>query len=251
MTVALQNELFRKTDIRRPLTRDFSYFKNDNVIYPNAFMPAMDVSPLPQDIRKPVKKGIEEVRKEDPVGITEERYHGSLPVQIDHNPPYAGVTEFEKGYDGRPKAKRMGISNKLTEYNAKRIAKHEARHVRSEALLKYADLPQKLVTAIMESYAEFGQIKAAKKAGNHYEADEIITNTPYPHHIKLGIIIDKMYESNYDRKRGYEAFIRDIQKNQSMKLTLQRLGENIKNDLGKYKGLMENVNTYEDLRKAA
>ncbi len=251
MTIALQNELFRTRDIRKPHLRNRSYVAEGNLIYPASFMPQVDTTMLPRDIREPVRKGIEEVRKEDSVGIKEERYTGNLPVHIDHNAPYAGVTEFGKGYDGKPKAKRMGISNKLTEYNAKRVAKHEARHVRSEALLKYADLPQKLVTAIMESYAEFGQIKAAKKAGNHYEADEIINNTPYPHHIKLGIIIDKMYQSNYDGKGGYETFIRDIQKNQSMKLTLQRLGENIKNNPGQYKGLVDNIRNYDDLRKAA
>src|SRR3989338_5518838 len=132
------------------------------------FMPAMNTSGIPQNVRPYVDQGIEEVKREDPVGIEEERYTGSVPVHIDKNPPYKGVTEFRPGYEG-PEAKRMGISDRVHPSRAKRVAKHEARHVRSEKLLKYADVPRGIVTLITESYAEYGGIKAAVKEGKYDE----------------------------------------------------------------------------------
>ncbi len=195
------------------------------------FMPAVRTSGLPHNVRSHVEQGVEEVRREDPVGIENERYTGSVPVHIDRNPPYKGVTEFRPGYHG-PEAKRMGISDRVHPREAKRVAKHEARHVRSEKLLKYADVPQGITTLVMESYAEFGGMKAAEKAGNYAEARQIEETTPYKNAVRFGKVVDRNYVSDRDGKRGYEAFIRDIIRNRSMARTFGRLRENIKASIG-------------------
>ena len=195
------------------------------------FMPDMNTSGLPSDVRPHVEEGIRRARDGDPVGVVEERYHGSVPVHIDRSPPYAGVTEFRPSYEG-PVANRMGISDRLSPKFAKRVGAHEARHVRSEKMLKYADVSPGDVRLIMESYAEFGEFKALLKAGMRDEAEEIIRTTPYPTAMKLGFAVDKHYISNRDGKRGYEAFIRDIFRNMSMERTLDRLGENIRESIG-------------------
>ncbi|MBI2579512.1 MAG: hypothetical protein HYW27_01285 [Candidatus Aenigmarchaeota archaeon] len=74
----------------------------------------------------------------------------------------------------------------------------------------------------MESYAEFGGMKAAP-----HERHEIILKTPYTPAIKFGMYVDKFYRSE-DGSRGYAAFIRDIQKNMSARQTLLHLGDNIR-----------------------
>ena len=242
-TKALINELFEHKGMPRHHTRKrHPYYTDSKLIYPAAFMPAVSTEELPQDIREPVRRGIEEVRKEDPVGIIEERYDGKVPVGVDRNPPYAGVTEFSDNYRN-PEARRIGISNRLGPKTARRVAKHEARHVRSERLLRYKDVPERLAILIMESYAEYGGFKAAEKAGKIGEGYEILRNTPYPGAVKFGSMVDKYYISNYDKKRGYEAFIRDIQKNGSMAKTLTRLEDSIRGNTRTCR--------IEDLRRAA
>ncbi len=198
------------------------------------FMPVMNTSNLPRDVKPHVEEGIKRVRDGDPIGVEEERYVGEVPVHIDRNPPYAGVTEFRPSYEG-PVAKRMGISDRIGNPKyAKRVGAHEARHVRSEKMLKYADISPDDVRLIMESYAEFGEFKALMKAGSREEAEEIIRTTPYPSAMKFGFAVDRTYVSERDGKRGYETFIRDIFRNRSMARTLDRLGQNIRASIEVY-----------------
>ncbi|MFH0836682.1 MAG: hypothetical protein V1870_00990 [Candidatus Aenigmatarchaeota archaeon] len=191
-------------------------------------MPAITTERIPTNIRPYVDQGIKEVRKEDRVGVYKERDTGVVPAHIDNNPPYAGVTQFNDDYRKGIEAKRMGFSNRLSPKAAKRVAKHEGRHVISEKLLNYADLPRKLVTLIMESYAEYGGMIAAEKLGKYHESAEILKTTPYKSAVEFGRIADRNYVSNHDGKRGYATFIRDIQKNRSMAKTLRHLGQNVR-----------------------
>ena len=192
------------------------------------FMPAMNTSRVPGNIRPYVDQGIKRARDGDAVGVEEERYVGEVPVHIDRNPPYAGVTEFRPGYEG-PTAERMGVSDRITDPKyAKRVAAHEARHVRSEKMLKYADVPQNAVTLIMESYAEYWEFKALMGAGRREEAEEILRTTPYPNAMQVGFAADRIYVSDRDGAKGYRAFIRDIFRNKSMASAVGNLARNIR-----------------------
>ncbi len=187
-------------------------------------MPAILTDGLPKDIGAEVEEARREVANEDPVGVVEERYTGRVPVQIDDSESYAGITNVD-AYSGDPVATRVGISNRVRRKHAKRVTKHELRHVRAEKMLRYADVPQPFVTLIMEAYAEYGGIKAAKKAGNTTEIHEILRTTPYPEAIQFGVNVDRSYVSDRDGKRGFAAFVRDIYRNRSIAKTLGRLVE--------------------------
>jgi hypothetical protein len=192
-------------------------------------MPAMDLSDVKPDIKPDVYEGVEEVRREDPVGIEEERYNGRIPITIDNDDGYKGVTEIKGDYRGRTRAERIGISNRVSKREAKRVAKHEGRHVRSEVLAGYGeDVSPWMRTLVMESYAEFGGMIAAIKAGKPEEAAEIQATTPYPQAVQFGKHVDKHYVSDIDGNRGYETFIRDIQRNKSMAKTLDNLSRNLR-----------------------
>lgn len=183
-------------------------------------MPAIDTSGLPSETASAVKSAHDEVKSEKP--LLEERYVGSVPVHIDKgNVPYAGVTEFGP-YDG--KAKRVGINGRVDKNYAKRVAAHELRHVKSEPLLKYSKgVDQKVVTLIMESYAEYAGIKDAKEKGKPYKENEIRKTSPYPQAIAFAEYVEKVYVSNHTNEKGYLAFINDIVRNKSMAKTLNSL----------------------------
>ncbi|MBI2173453.1 MAG: hypothetical protein HYT73_04605 [Candidatus Aenigmarchaeota archaeon] len=186
----LADELFleRRPDMPTPEFRKY--------LSHASYMPGIAPdSSVPGDLVHQIRQAHEEVRMEPRVGITEERHYGRIPVQIDRNPPYLGVTEFKPTYEnGRP---RITATN-------------------------YMDVGHHTRTLIMESYAEFGGMQAAP-----HERDEILTTTPYTPAIKFGMYVDRFYRSE-DGARGYAAFIRDIQRNRSARRTLQHLGSNIK-----------------------
>ncbi|MDI6722819.1 MAG: hypothetical protein QMD97_04635 [Candidatus Aenigmarchaeota archaeon] len=221
----LAGELFSE-GIPRPTSRlTRKYFPIG--MYTGLYMPAIAIdSGIPDDTVHQIRKAYKEVKEEPDIGIIEKRYDGSIPVQLDNNPPYLGVTEFG-AYHGRNGpdigARRIGINRKVKGKQAKRVTKHELRHAKSESLLKYMDVTDHMRTLIMESYAEFGGMKAAR-----HEKPEIIFTTPYTPAIKFGITADKFYKSDIDGAEGYAAFIRDIQKNKSARYTLLQLGRNIK-----------------------
>lgn len=216
----LADELFleRRPDMPTPEFRKY--------LSHASYMPGIAPdSSVPGDLVHQIRQAHEEVKREPRVGIVEERNYGRIPVQIDRNPPYLGVTEFKPTYEnGRPRitAGRVGINSNVRGKRAKRVAKHELRHVLSEALTNYMDVGHHTRTLIMESYAEFGGMQAAP-----HERDEILTTTPYTPAIKFGMYVDRFYRSE-DGARGYAAFIRDIQRNRSARRTLQHLGSNIK-----------------------
>lgn len=223
---AAPDRLTRELFLERPLYRQGGV--NFRKYLPvSTYMPGIATdSSVPDDVVHQIRQAHEEVKREPRVGIFEERNYGKVPVHIDHKPPYLGVTEFDRRYEGGSKrimANRVGINSGVRGRKAKRVAKHEFRHVRSEALLEYMDVGSRTGTLIMESYAEFGGMKAAP-----HERHEIITTTPYTPAIKFGMYADKFYKSDIDGSRGYAAFIRDIQKKKSAKQALDRLGDNIK-----------------------
>lgn len=183
-------------------------------------MPAIDTSAVDSNTADYVRKAYDAVIKEDPVGIMSERDVGTVPVHLDPvNSPYAGVTEFHPYHDG-PRAKRVGINRKIGR-NARRVAEHELRHVRSEALLKYMDVPDHQARLIMESYAEFAGIKNGKKG-------EILRTTPYTGEIKFAYAVDSFYRSEFDGATGYKAFIKDVQRYGSARKALVQFGRSIK-----------------------
>lgn len=187
-------------------------------------MPAIDASAVDGHTAEYVKKAYEAVVNESPVGILpqNERSIGTVPVQIDpYNAPYAGVTEFKPDYTGRPRARRVGINTRARGKNAKRVAEHEFRHVRSEGLLNYMDVSEHQARLIMESYAEFAGIANGKER-------EIVHTTPYAGHVKFAYAVEGFYRSEFDGATGYKAFIRDIQKYQSARGALKQLGRSIK-----------------------
>jgi hypothetical protein len=199
-------------------------------------MPAISTKSLPSETARYVDEAYREVKNEPRVGIIEERYHGDVPVHIDRKPPYAGVTEIRpvlRPQGMEPESVRMGISDSLPTYKElpngrvinykKRVGKHESRHVKSEKLTKYLDVPRHLATLIMESYAELGGMIANPK-----EKDEILLTTPYKEAIKFGLYAEKFYESTIDKSRGYAAFIKDIQRYKSAHMAIRNLGKNIK-----------------------
>jgi hypothetical protein len=212
------------------------------------YMPGISTdSSIPDDTLHQIQRAHKEVSKEPDVGIIEKRYTGSVPVGID--PPgvrYKGITEFNRYHSSRGQkvfADRVGIRKGIRGREARRVSKHEFRHVKSEALLNYmGDVTPHVRTLIMESYAEFGGMQAASD-----EKPEIIMTTPYTPAIKFGMFVEEFYESDIDGSRGYAAFIRDIQKNRSASRTLDRLGRNIKSAINR--GIDPRKETEERYRK--
>ncbi len=216
------------------------------------FMPSISTQHLPTETASHVRAAYNEVQGEPKVGIIEERYTGQVPITIDRKPPYAGVTEIRQvitqhGLD--VEATRMGISDSLPTYQTlpngrvinakKRVAKHEARHIKSEKLTKYLDVDSHMGTLIMESYAEFGGMKA-----NPGEKSEILLTTPYEPAIKFGLYADRFYRSAIDGAQGYAAFIKDIQRYKSAQLALANLGRNIRDAVNR------GFNPKEEMRSA-
>ena len=187
------------------------------------YMPGIVTEPgMPDDTVHQIRQAYREVRNEPPVGIYKKRDSGVVPVHLDHESvPYNGVTEFGR-YGREIRAERVGINRKVRGSKAKRVAKHELRHVKSTPLLDYMDVSDYTRTLLMESYAEFGGIKASPG-----EKSEIMLTTPYTPAVKFGMYVDRFYRSE-DGSRGYASFIRDIQKNKSVRQTLLHLGGNIK-----------------------
>ena len=179
-------------------------------------------SGMPDDTMHQIRQAYHEVRDEPPVGIYRRTDSGAVHVHIDpEGAPYNGVTEF--GRNGSSvTVKRVGINSRVRGRKAKRVAKHEFRHVKSASLLDFMDVSDYTRTLLMESYAEFGGIKASPG-----EKKEIMLTTPYVPAVKFGMYVDRFYRSE-DGSRGYAAFIRDIQKNRSARSTLMHLGRNIK-----------------------
>src|SRR3989338_1012142 len=183
-------------------------------------MAAIDTSAVDSNTASYVKQAYDAVRREDPVGVMNERDVGTVPVHLDPvSSPYAGVTEFNPYYDG-PRAKRVGINRKVGR-GARRVAEHEFRHVRSEPLLKYMDVPEHQARLIMESYAEFAGITNGKKR-------EIMNTTTYVGEIKFAYAVDSFYKSDFDGATGYKAFIKDVQRYASARKALVQLGRSIR-----------------------
>ena len=205
-------------------------------------MPTITTKALPSETARFVDEAYREIDSGPRVGVIEERNSGRLPIHIDRNPPYAGVTHFEPRYSTSEgldvESTRVGISDSLPTYvdigkkrinYKKRVARHEFRHVLSEKLLKYmSDLTDHQRTLIMESYAEFAGIK-----GKTEDKETVLLTTPYTPAVKFGYFVDIFYESKRDGQRGYAAFIRDIQLRGSAKKVLRDLGGNIRESVGR------------------
>ncbi len=196
-------------------------------------MPAISTRALPRNIARYVEEGYREANTGTRLGIEEERNTGVVPIHIDRKPDYAGVTEFERVIKGNThdvEAVRIGISdsipthvmrgNKVIPY-VKRVTGHEVNHMLSEKLLRYMDVTPHQRTLIMESYAEFRDIRKGKR-------DDVLLTTPYPGAIKFAYFVDRFYESERDGNTGYAAFIRDIQRYKSARTALENLGRNIR-----------------------
>ncbi len=211
----LADELFRESALRQaPEIRRYLPI--------SLYMPGIITSPdMPDDTVHQIRGAYHRVRQRPRIGMYE-TVDGTVPVELDpSNSPYLGVTEFER-YNGRARPKRIGINRKVRGRKAGRVAEHELMHAVSTPLLDYMDVGHHTRTLIMESYAEFGGIKADPRGKG-----EILTTTPYTPSVKFGMYVDKFYRST-DGASGYEAFIRDIQRNRSARRTLQHLGSNIK-----------------------
>lgn len=207
-----------------------------NSLIESLAMPRIRTDGVPDaETARHIREAYREVDAGPRVGIIEERNTGTVPIQLDRNPPYQGVTEFKPVYTPHGpdvRTTRMGISDRLRRYvrvgrrvinNAKRVGRHESMHVLSEKLLKYMDVTEHVGKIIMESYAEFGGMKARP-----HERDDILLTTPYPPAVKFGMYANRFYESEIDGAQGYAAFIRDIQKYGSARSTLMNLGRNIR-----------------------
>ncbi|MBI2579511.1 MAG: hypothetical protein HYW27_01280 [Candidatus Aenigmarchaeota archaeon] len=119
----LAGELFSDGPLHSRSSPDFRKYLSHS-----SYMPGIAPdSSVPSDVVHQIRQAHEEVRMEPRVGIVEERNYGRIPVQIDRNPPYLGVTEFGPGYDGgrrRITASRIGINSNVGK-RAKRVAKHD------------------------------------------------------------------------------------------------------------------------------
>src|SRR3989338_9132284 len=107
---------------------------------------------LPPDYGRYVEQAYKEVQTESP--RLPEEGNGAVPVYIHDTKEYAGVTEimpYHTPWGIETHAKSIGISRHVPREDIKRVAKHELRHVKSEKMLKYADLHPGLVRFIMES----------------------------------------------------------------------------------------------------
>ena len=186
------------------------------------YMPGIVTSPdMPDDTMHQIRRAHQRVRERPRIGMYE-TVGGTVPVELDpHDSPYLGVTEFGRQY-GKIRPTRIGINRRVSGRKAGRVAEHELMHALSAPLLEYMDVGHHTRTLIMESYAEFGGIKA-----DPANKSEILDTTPYTPAIKFGMYVDKFYRS-MDGSTGYAAFIMDIQRNRSVRRTLQHLGSNIK-----------------------
>ena len=187
-------------------------------------MPEIDTKAVDEGTAGYVRRAYKAVVREHPVGILpqNERSIGTVPVEIDRpDAPYAGVTEFKPDYNGRARARRVGINARARGRHAQRITEHELRHVRSEGLLNYMDVSEHQARLIMESYAEFAGISNGKER-------EIVHTTPYAGHVKFAYAVEGFYKSEFDDATGYKAFIRDIQLYESARGALKQLGRSIR-----------------------
>lgn len=209
---------------------------SESLDFLDRYMPALATSSLPRNIAESVQKAHRNVVNAPRVGIRKDP-DGVLPVTMEKgNPPYLGVTRIrdtptKKGY--RPRASSVSLNASMPQQVtlgntyvdlAEEVSEHEFFHVRSaelEASLK--DVTRHTGTLVMESFAEYGRMKAFP-----HKKGRIMLMTPYTPAIKFGYMADKFYSSPTDGARGYEALIRDMQDYGSARKVLRFLGENIK-----------------------
>jgi|GEM_PF-3123083 len=197
------------------------------------FMPAISTSTLSGTTASSVIGAYNDVRTGPRHGIRKERDSGVISITMDRNPPYAGVTEFRPVYTEtgvEPRAVRIGISDSIprsltlttgeTINYTRRVTRHEAKHALSEKLLEHMDVSPRMATLLMESFAEYTELKDGQKK-------EVLATTPYQGALKFGYMVDMFYNSRQNGK-GFSAFVADIQDYRSAKSALTNLGRNIK-----------------------
>ncbi len=212
----------------------------------SAYMP--DISP--RGVRPEIEEVIENFARENErrsryFGLEEERFGGSIPLEMREGTDYLGRTRFRERY-GKIEAEGIdmssdyykGLPNSDMPYSMKRLFKevpieHELDHVLSERLVQYADVDEETATAVVESVPIYGEFKYNLERGDPDKAAFILFNMTegiYGEAFKLGVRADQGYQSPIDGGRGYSTFIRDIQRMGSMDKALRQLKKREKNN---------------------
>ncbi len=109
-------------------------------------------------------------------------------------------------------------------------AYHEASHAMASSLIEHMDVDDKTGEAILESIPDYGIRRAMEKLvlepGDKYDviSRNVRKSSPYQRSIELGENVDRYYVS-VDGRKGYRAFIQDIQLFKSARYAMNRLDE--------------------------